>query len=124
LPEDSFSDHRKIFFAIKQNKQPTVRRRNVKNTNWDAFEDELNAKVGLWFGGVDTPTEIERELTIINSAIISSFKASCPLRKCGRRAKVPWWNHELKTLCQKANKAFHTAYRTSTSQYACVPFFR
>jgi len=101
LPEDSFSDHRKIYFAIKQDKQPTVRRRSVKNTNWDAFEDELNAKVGLWIGRVNTPTEIE---------------ASCPLRKCGRRAKVPWWNHELKKFRQKANKAFHTAYRNSTSQ--------
>jgi len=72
--EDSFSDHRKIYCAIKQDKQPTVKRRSVKNTNWDAFENELNAKIGLWFGRVNTPTEIERKLTKINPAIISFLK--------------------------------------------------
>ena len=115
LPEDSFSDHKKIYFAIKKDKHPVIRRRNVKHTNWDTYEDQLNAKVGLWFGTVSTPADIERELTKINWALITSFETACPLRKCSGRTKVPWWNHELKVLRQKANKAFHTAYKSRSS---------
>jgi len=51
---------------------------------------ELNAKLGLWFGEIQT-----------NS---------------GGKTKVPWWNHELKPLHQNANKAFHTAFKSRLTQ--------
>jgi len=63
MPNDSFSDHRQIQFVIKQDKRPPNRRRNIKNTNWNTYEEELSAKVGLWFGNITTPADIERELT-------------------------------------------------------------
>ena len=63
MPGDSFSDHRQIKFVIKQDKRPPNRRRNIKNTNWNTYEEELSAKVGLWFGNITTPADIERELT-------------------------------------------------------------
>ena len=63
-----------------------------------------------------TPANIERELNKLNSAIISSFEHACPERKCSGRSKVPWWNHELRCLRQKANKAFHKAYKSGTNQ--------
>ena len=34
-PEDTFSDHRKIQFTMKQDKRPSTRRRHIKRTNWD-----------------------------------------------------------------------------------------
>ena len=115
-PEDTFSDHRKIQFTLKQDKRPSIRRRNIKQTNWDVYERELNAQVGLWFGRVETPADIEQELTKVNSAIIKSFEKACPARRSGGRYKVPWWSHELRTLRQKANKAFHVAYKTGQSK--------
>jgi len=96
--EDTFSDHRKIQFTVNHDKQPTVRRCHIKRTNCNIYETELQAKVGLWFGKVETPADIERELAKVNSAIISSLEQACPKRKCGGRTKVPWWNHELKLL--------------------------
>ena len=66
----------------------------------------------MWFGRIDNPKDIETELTKVSSAIIQSFKKACPERKIGKRNRVPWWNHELKTPGKKANKAFHMAYRT------------
>ena len=51
-------------------------------------------------------------MTKVNLAIITSFETACPERKVSGRHKVPWWNHELKVLRQKANKAFHTAYKS------------
>jgi len=34
-------------YRVKQDKHPVIRRRNVKHTNWDTYEDQLNVKVGL-----------------------------------------------------------------------------
>ena len=62
-PEDTFSDHRKIQFTLKQDKRLSTRRRHIKRTNWDVYEQELNAQVGLWFGRVETHADIERELS-------------------------------------------------------------
>ena len=112
MPEDSFSDHRKIPFIMKQDKRPSLRCRSNKRTNWNTYELELSAKVLLWIGRVETPADIEREWTKINSATTSSLHTACPERRCSGNVKIPWWNHELKRLRQKANKAFHTAYQT------------
>ena len=97
----------------KINDHLIVGRRNIKNTNWNTYEEELGAKVGLWFGNITTPADIDRELAKVNSAIITSFETACPERRVsGRHIKVPWWNHELKVLRQKADKAFHIAYKS------------
>jgi len=116
VSDDTFSDHRKIFFTIKNDKQPPYKRRNVKRTDWDTYQTDLSAKVGMWIGSLNTPADIERELNKLNSAITSSFEHACPERKCSGRTKVPWWNHELRCLRQKANKAFHKAYKSGTNQ--------
>ena len=65
---------------------------------------------------VEIPADIERELTKVNSAIIKSFEKACPERRSGNRQKVPWWSHELRLLRQKANKAFHAAYKTGQNK--------
>ena len=110
--EDSFSDHRMIQFNIQQCKRQRVRCRNIRRTNWTTYELELCAKTGMWFASIKSPDDIERELTKLNSAIITSYEKACPERKNSGRAKVPWWSHELKQLRQKANKAFHKAYKS------------
>ena len=49
------------------------KRRNVKRTDWNTYQSELSAKVGLWIGSLNSPADIERELNKLNSAIISSY---------------------------------------------------
>jgi len=104
MPGDSLSDHREIQFKLVHHAAP------VKRINWQTYNDELCARVGLWISRVETPADIERELTNINSAIIKSFEVAFPEHKVGGRSTVPWWNRELKQLRRKANKAFHTAF--------------
>jgi len=116
VPEDSVSDHRKISFALQQDRRTSIKRRNVRKTNWDTYQSELDMHIGLWLGSVHTPADIERELDKVNSAIIQSYETACPARKCSGRKKVPWWNHELSCLRKKANRAFHTAYRSRSDQ--------
>ena len=109
---DTMSDHRRICFSLKHDKLSPVRVRNKRNTNWSLYEEELRGTVGLWFGKVENPADIERELTFVNKAISQSFEKACPEKKIDRRNRVPWWNRELKLLRRKANRAFHKAYRT------------
>ena len=115
--QDTMSDHRQISFYIWRDKPAPKRIRNRKNTNWTIYEKELEGKVGMWFGRIDNPKDIETELTKVSSAIIQTFEKACPEQKISKRNRVPWWNHELKTLRKKANKAFHTAYRTREQEY-------
>ena len=92
------SDYRQINFFLKYEKSKPIRVRNRRNTNWSTYEEELQGKIGLWFGKVENPADIEKELTKISSTIITSFERACPDKRIRRKNRVPWWNRELKTL--------------------------
>ena len=51
-------------------------------------EEELQGKIGLWFGKVENPADIERELTKISSTIITSFERACPEKRIRRKKTV------------------------------------
>jgi len=113
---DTMSDHRQIQFVIKRDRSAPSKRRNVRRTDWDVYGDELYARIGMWFGTVDTSEDIERELDVVNTAILNSFYKACPERRISGRNKMPWWNHDLKVLRQQANRAFHRAYKSGLEQ--------
>jgi len=108
------SDHRQICSALRRDRPNSKRIRNRKNTNWTVYKQEVEGKVGMWFGTINNPTDIETELIKVSSAIIRSFEKACPERKIGKRNRVPWWNRELNILRQKANKAFHLFFSVCT----------
>ena len=68
----------------------------------------------MWFGIVNTPADIERELGVVNKTVIESFHHACPERKTTGRNQVPWWNRELKKLRKLSNRAFHKAYNSKS----------
>jgi len=110
------SDHRQIHFALKCDKPKPTRYRNIRNMSWDVYDAELCARIGMWFGRVDTPADIERELDAVNSEILKSYHTACPERRLSGRNRMPWWNHDLKVLRQKGNRAFHKAYKSGLEQ--------
>jgi len=116
MSNDTVSDHRQIQFAIKCDKRKSIRYRNIWNTNWDEYDAELCARIGMWFGRVDTPADIERELDAVYLAIQKSYHKVCPEHRVSGRNRMPWWNHDLKVLRQKANRAFHKAYKSGLEQ--------
>jgi len=59
---DTMSDHRHINFYLKYDKPKPIRVRNRRNTNWSTYEEELQGKIGFWFGKVENPADIEIEL--------------------------------------------------------------
>jgi len=76
LPDDIFSDDRKISFIIQHTKRQATCCHNIKYTNWTRYDNELHMKVGLWLGYVNTPADIEQELTELDSAIITFYDKS------------------------------------------------
>jgi len=46
VPEDS--DRRKISFARQQDRHPSIKRQNVRKTDWDTYQSELDMHIGLW----------------------------------------------------------------------------
>jgi len=116
MSNDTMSHHRQIQFAIKCDKRKAVRYCNIWNTNWDDYDAELCARIGMWFGRVDTPADIKRGLDAVYSVIQKSYHKACPERWISGRNRMPWWNHDLKVLRQKANRAFHKAYKSGLGQ--------
>ena len=60
--QDIMSDHRQIRFALRRDRPNSKRIRNRRNTNWTVYEQEVEGKVGMWFGTINNPTDIETEL--------------------------------------------------------------
>jgi len=87
--DDSMSDHRMIRFAIKPDKPASIWCRNVKRTNWQLYEDELQESTSLWFVRVETPADIERELDVLNTAVIKAFHKACQEHRVSGRHKLP-----------------------------------
>jgi len=74
LSIDTMSDHRQIQFVIKRDKLLPTKRRNIRNTDWNVYDTELCARIGMWFGRVDTPDDIKRKLDVVNTAVLKSFR--------------------------------------------------
>jgi len=107
--DNSMSDHRMIRFAVKRDKPAPIWCRNVKHTDWQLYDDELKKSISLWFDLVETPADIERELKVLNTAVIKAFHKACPECHVSGRNKVSWWNQELILLRREANRAFHNS---------------
>ena len=67
---DTMSDHRQIEFSLISDRLAPTCCRNIKRTDWDTYETEINCSVGIWIGRVRTPDDIEYEQTKLNSAIL------------------------------------------------------
>ena len=114
---DTVSDYRQIRFVIKQDRSAPTKRRNVRRTDWDVYSAELCARIGMWFGRVDTPEDMERELDVVNIAILHSFCKASPERRISGRNKMPWWNHDQpRSYVQWENRAFHRAFKSGIEQ--------
>ena len=88
LHSDKNCNKDRLISFLKYEKPKPIRVRNRRNTNWSTYEEELQGKIGLWFGKVENPADIERELTKISSTIITSFERACPEKRIRRKKTV------------------------------------
>lgn len=117
--KDPMSDHRQIRFTIMSAKPAVIRRRNPRNTNWKAFEKELDRWEPDIPNCLNSEKDIDDAVLQVESAIMKAFHLTCPSKPVGSRGKCPWWNMKTHvTLTRKkcdAKSAFKQAKFSRTA---------
>ena len=104
----SLSDHMYIRFNVKSSiKRKTKMIRNVRSTHWERYTEELDLRLiePTQMPTISSTEDIEELASKVQSKIIHSYEAACPLRKTRRRNENPWWNSELTSLRKEARRA-------------------
>nr|XP_041633375.1 uncharacterized protein LOC121503212 [Drosophila kikkawai] len=114
--QDSFSDHRYIFFKIVMPVCETAPKRNHRNTDWDKYGKIVQSKVkDRRIKTRSTPERIDKEVEDFTNILNKAYKESCRLTY-SKKTYPPWWNKELCELRKKVRKAFNTSYGTKDWQ--------
>nr|XP_041632598.1 uncharacterized protein LOC121502834 [Drosophila kikkawai] len=114
--QDSFSDHRYIFFEIVMPVYETAPKRNPRNTDWDKYGKIVQSKVkDRRIKTRSTPERIDKEVEDFTNILNKAYKESCRLTY-SKKTYPPWWNKELCELRKKVRKAFNTSYETKDWQ--------
>ena len=92
--------------------------RNVRRTHWETFTEELDLRLteATQMPTISSTEDIEELASKVQSKIIHSFEAACPLRKTRRRNENPWWNSELTSLRKEARRANRKAIKTKSEK--------
>ena len=126
----SNSDHRYIMFDITTGpKKEPKQIRLVKNTDWDRFDEILSNNPNLNNTRINTTTEIDHNIDIINTALREAFEEACPITYISSSVRKPPWltreveeaqrgiRQKLITARKKKTDALWLALRESNKQY-------
>ncbi|GJQ67150.1 hypothetical protein Trydic_g8064 [Trypoxylus dichotomus] len=89
--EPSLSDHRYIRFDIELPQVSKMSYRNPRNYNWNAYRERLIEELERCPKRIKTATDIELLAESLQSAIITSYEASCPVKIRSTNRDTPWW---------------------------------
>lgn len=112
--EPSFSDHRRISYAIQTQTQPPQPWRNPRKTDITKFKDVLSHKLtaGHFKDASISTTNIEHNVNIITNCLQDTYHQSCPLTNPKSPADGHWWGKDLERTRRKARQAFNHAKNT------------
>ncbi|KAJ8946187.1 hypothetical protein NQ318_001699 [Aromia moschata] len=103
--EVSLSDHRHIFFGLDESIQLIENGyRNPRATQWDLYLEDLEGRLIGIPSRYESEADVEVVLNRLNSAIIESFEANCPLKQRSSSSKTPWWNSHVEAHRRKVTK--------------------
>ncbi|KAJ8950921.1 hypothetical protein NQ318_008359 [Aromia moschata] len=100
--EVSLSDHRHIFFGLDESTQLIENGyRNPRATQWDLYLEDLKGRLIGIPSRYESEADVEVVLNRLNSAIVESFEANCPLKQRTSSSKTPWWNSHVESHRRK-----------------------
>ncbi|KAJ8949905.1 hypothetical protein NQ318_010539 [Aromia moschata] len=103
--EVSLSDHRHIFFGLDESIQLIENGyRNPRATQWDLYLEDLKGRLIGIPSRYESEADVEVVLNRLNSAIVESFKANCPLKQRTSSSKTPWWHSHVESHRRKVPK--------------------
>ncbi|KAJ8956445.1 hypothetical protein NQ318_010759 [Aromia moschata] len=116
--EVSLSDHRHIFFGLDESTQLIENGyRNPRATQWDLYLEDLKGRLIGIPSRYESEADVEVVLNRLNSAIVESFEANCPLKQRTSSSKTPWWNSHVESHRRKVRKLFNKAKRTKNPNH-------
>ena len=120
----SLSDHRIIEFNLKTNVNSIFCFRNIRNTNWEKFQQTLdNSDLSrLQQDEISMTENIEAVAVKLNSHLNNAFSKSTAITRVGPKRKPVWWNNELKALRHQV-KIYFNMYILDNSDLAWERFW-
>ncbi|KAJ8962127.1 hypothetical protein NQ318_018084 [Aromia moschata] len=116
--EVSLFDHRHIFFGLDESIQLIENGyRNPRATQWDLYLEDLKGRLIGIPSRYESEADVEVVLNRLNSAIVESFEANCPLKQRTSSSKTPWWNSHVESHRRKVRKLFNKAKRTKNPNH-------
>ncbi|KAJ8961489.1 hypothetical protein NQ318_014737 [Aromia moschata] len=116
--EVSLSDHKHIFFELDESTQLIENGcRNPRATQWDLYLEDLKGRLIGIPSRYESEADVEVVLNRLNSAIVESFEANCPLKQRTISSKTPWWNSHVESHRRKVRKLFNKAKRTKNPNH-------
>uniref|UniRef100_UPI002FDBA1BE hypothetical protein n=1 Tax=Streptomyces sp. IBSBF 2390 TaxID=2903533 RepID=UPI002FDBA1BE len=89
--EDSFSDHRYIFFELGFFSEEKVPFRNPRNTDWSKFKTIVSKHIK----SLGPISDVESTANRIEEAFGTAFKASCKISRPAKHNFPPYFDEHL-----------------------------
>ncbi|GJQ85857.1 hypothetical protein Trydic_g15317 [Trypoxylus dichotomus] len=112
--EPSLSDHRYIRFDIELQQVSKMSYRNPGNCTWDAYRERLIEELERCPRRIKTAVDIELLAERLQSAIITSYEASCPVKIRSTNRDTPWWTRELSELRTATRKLYNKCKKSDS----------
>jgi hypothetical protein len=100
-------DHRLIRFKMAADPRVPKQNRNPLSTDWSRFKTELVSSLGGWEGNILTTNDIESNVNLLQTKLITVYEAACPLRAVKPSQNVPYWSSDLAQLREKLGTIVH-----------------
>ena len=114
-PTCSFSDHARILFDIEFSRQQKEVYRNPKRTNWRAFSEILDRKLGVCSGApLATPVDVDAAVGTITKALNDSFRMACPRSFTSPGDGKRWFDGRLRRMRAETRRLWNAARTANT----------
>ncbi|KAI5739583.1 hypothetical protein M8J77_020980 [Diaphorina citri] len=107
----SSSDHRYIFFSIKNDPGPPTSYRNPRKTDWGLYRRLLKSELEGMNVGIKDSRDLDETALRLQGAILKTLDNSCPVVRRSTTKQPVWWNKKLDGLRKKTRRLWNKAKR-------------
>lgn len=114
--ENSFSDHKFIYFELDFMKDNSPAYRNPRKTNWDEFDKIAGCKLKKLYRKISNSSSFSLDETVeeLTNSLMRAFQVSCRVTRVRKNVLPSYFTAELKALRAETRKQFNRAYRSNS----------
>ncbi|KAI5699705.1 hypothetical protein M8J75_007273 [Diaphorina citri] len=112
----SSSDHRYIFFSIKNDPGPPTSYRNPRKTDWGLYRRLLKSELEGMNVGIKDSRDLDETALRLQGAILKTLDNSCPVVRRSTTKQPVWWNKKLDGLRKKTRRLWNKAKRNGNRE--------